>query len=156
MPFLKIFIFTIISGLFFLNTLSAKNIDYTLEDRDRIIRIETIIKEFKESTDRRFESIDNRFESIENRFESIENRFESIDNRFAELINIFIGIVAAFAGIVAVTIGFAVWDRRTTVMPLARENNNIIKKEEQIEHALKEFAKKEPAMKDVLRKVGIL
>lgn len=149
MPFLKIFIFTIISGLFFLNTLSAKNIDYTLEDRDRIIRIETIIKEFKESTDRRFESIDNRFESI-------ENRFESIDNRFAELINIFIGIVAAFAGIVAVTIGFAVWDRRTTVMPLARENNNIIKKEEQIEHALKEFAKKEPAMKDVLRKVGIL
>ena len=70
-----------------------------------------------ESMDHRFESIDHRFESIDQRFESIDQRFESIDQRFDQLTNLLIAIISAFAGIVAVTIGFAIWDRRTMVRP---------------------------------------
>jgi hypothetical protein len=47
----------------------------------------------------------------------IDNRFESIDKRFDQLINIMVAVICAFAGIVAVTIGFAIWDRRTMIRP---------------------------------------
>jgi hypothetical protein len=61
--------------------------------------------------------MDHRFESIDQRFESIDQRFESIDQRFDQLTNLLIAIISAFAGIVAVTIGFAIWDRRTMIRP---------------------------------------
>jgi len=47
----------------------------------------------------------------------MDNRFESIDKRFDQLINIMVAVICAFAGIVAVTIGFAIWDRRTMIRP---------------------------------------
>ena len=139
----------ILNILFAFDFAIAKQIPFTLEDRDRLIRIETTLKEFKES-------VDNRFESVDKRFESIDKRFESIDKRFNELINIFIGMVAAFAGIVAVTIGFAIWDRRTMLSPLMKDNSRITEREEMLERALKEFANEEPKMKIILQKVGML
>ena len=138
------------------NYVLAKAIPYTLEDRDRLIRIETTLKEFKDSVDRRFESVDRRFESIDKRFESIDKRFESVDKRFDELINIFIGIVASFAGIVAVTIGFAIWDRKTALSPVIKVTSKVEEREERIERVLKEYANKEPALKEILQRVGIL
>ena len=124
------------------NSVFAEKIDYMRENRERLIRIETILSEFKDSVDKRFDAVD--------------KRFEAVDRRFNELINIFLGIVAAFACIVAVTIGFAIWDRKTTVEPIKKDNNSLAKREEKVEQALKEFAEKEPIMRDVLRKVGIL
>ena len=47
----------------------------------------------------------------------IGKRFETIDRRFDQLINIMVAVICAFAGIVAVTIGFAIWDRRTMIRP---------------------------------------
>ena len=61
--------------------------------------------------------MDKRFESMDRRFESMDKRFESMDKRFDQLINVVIAIISAFAGIVAVTIGFAIWDRRTMIRP---------------------------------------
>ncbi len=89
--------------LVFLNSrlFAQKEVPFTLEDRDRLIRIETSLKEFKEYT---------------------EKRFDQIEKRFDQIIHIFIGIVAAFAGIVAVTIGFAIWDRRTALQPYLKIN----------------------------------
>ncbi|MDL1973221.1 MAG: hypothetical protein LWX55_00230 [Deltaproteobacteria bacterium] len=54
---------------------------------------------------------------IDQRFESIDQRFESMEQRFDQLTNLLIAIISAFAGIVAVTIGFAIWDRRTMIRP---------------------------------------
>ena len=54
---------------------------------------------------------------IDKRFESMDKRFETIDRRFDQLINIMVAVICAFAGIVAVTIGFAIWDRRTMIRP---------------------------------------
>lgn len=71
--------------------------------------------------------MDKRFESIDNRFELIDNRFESIDKRFDQLINVLIAIISAFAGIVAVTIGFAIWDRRTMIRPFETTVNALEK-----------------------------
>uniref|UniRef100_A0A7C4XF48 Uncharacterized protein n=1 Tax=candidate division WOR-3 bacterium TaxID=2052148 RepID=A0A7C4XF48_UNCW3 len=122
--------------------LFAKEIPFTLEDRDRLIKIETTLKEFQASVDKRFESID--------------KRFESIDKRFDQLTNLMIGIVAAFAGIVAVTIGFAIWDRRTALTPVIRMTQNLEEKQSLIEKALRELALKEPKVAEVLKHIGLL
>ncbi len=126
----------------------AEEVPFTLEDRDRLIRMETTIKEFKEAVDRRFESMDKRFESI-------DKRFESIDKRFGQLINIFIGIIAAFAGIVAVTIGFAIWDRRTALRPAIERTDELRVREEKLERAVKEYARGEPKLQEILKSLGL-
>jgi uncharacterized protein (UPF0210 family) len=115
--------------------LFAKDIPYTLEDRDRLIRIETTLKEFREY---------------------IDKRFEDINKRLDQLINIFIGIVAAFAGIVAVTVGFAIWDRRTALKPVLRETKTLEDRLERIEKALKEIAQTEQKVAEALKHTGLL
>ncbi len=144
------------------STVFAKEVPFTLEDRDRLIRVETKLEEMdkrfaelREDMNKRFESIDKRFESIDKRFESIEKRFESIEKRFDQLINIFIGIVGAFAGIVAVTIGFAIWDRRTTVKPAFDRIEEVRLKQNKFETIFKEYARSEPKFAEVLRTIGL-
>ena len=53
----------------------AEEVPFTLEDRDRLIRIETTLKEFKESVDQRFEGVDQRFETFQN---NINGRFDDL------------------------------------------------------------------------------
>ena len=48
----------------------------------------------------------------------MDKRFEAIDRRFDQLNNLIIGIIGAFSAIVAVTIGFAIWDRRSMILSL--------------------------------------
>ena len=124
--------------LLFLTNLFAKEVPYTLEDRDRLIRLET------------------KLEQIDKRFEQIDKRFEQIEKRLDQLVNIFIGIVAAFAGIVAVTIGFAIWDRRTTLSPVISMSRELERRQDQIEKALKEIAQNDPKFADALKHVGLL
>jgi hypothetical protein len=113
----------------------GEEVPFTLEDRDRLIRMEI-----------KLEEMDKRF--IELR-EDMNKRFESIDRRFDQLVNIFIGIVAAFAGIVAVTIGFAIWDRRTALRP-------ALERSERWERAVREYAKQEPRLAEVLKSLGLM
>ncbi|QCQ20805.1 hypothetical protein [Desulfoglaeba alkanexedens] len=134
----------------------AEEVPFTLEDRDRLIRVEVKLEDVDkrfEQIDKRFEQIDKRFielrEDMNKRFDSIDKRFESIEKRFDQLVNIFIGIVAAFAGIVAVTIGFAIWDRRTALRP-------VLERSERWEMAVREYAKQEPRLAEVLKSLGLM
>ncbi|MGB9722203.1 MAG: hypothetical protein ACPL28_12085 [bacterium] len=130
-------------ALLVLSNLFAKEIPYTLEDRDRLIRIEATLKEFQASVDK---------------------RFESIDKRFDQLTNIMIGIVMAFAGIVAVTIGFAIWDRRTMIKPFETKVKGIEEKIKEIDETevknliatLKEIAKVDTRVAEALKKFNLL
>ena len=76
---------------------------------------------------------------IDNRFESMDNRFESIDKRFDQLINIMVAVICAFAGIVAVTIGFAIWDRRTMIRPFETKVRMIEGRLDVVESESKNF-----------------
>ncbi len=76
---------------------------------------------------------------MDNRFESIDNRFESIDKRFDQLINVLIAIISAFAGIVTVTIGFAIWDRRTMIRPFETKVRSMERHLEEVAGRAKSF-----------------
>jgi len=110
-----VFIFLIV--LIFCNATTAfsKEVPFTLEDRDRIIRLEAKLDE-----------IDKRFEQMDKRFEQIDKRFEQVISFLWILTTIFIAITSA-------TIGFAFWDRKASLKPIEEK---VTINEKKLEHAL--------------------
>jgi len=133
---IKTYLLTLTISLIVMNSW-AKDVPYTLEDRDRLIRMETSLKEFKESVDKRFEQVDKRFEQVDKRFEQVDRQIERVESvlmwGFGLLFTSMLGMV-----------GFVLWDRRTAVAPVARV---LREKEEDIE----ELRKRERAIIDAMR-----
>ena len=142
----------------------AGEVPFTLEDRDRLTRIETKLENFENSMEKRFQQVDIRFtelrEDMNKRFEQIDKRFEQVDKRFEQMFN-FVWILATiFTAITAATIGFAVWDRRTMVRPFETKVKQIEERIEGVDkdtvntlvRVLKEFATMDVKMSDILKK----
>ena len=100
--------------------------------------------------------MDKRFEAIDERFESIDKRFEAIDRRFDQLNNLIIGIIGAFSAIVAVTIGFAIWDRRSMIRPFEDKVEELRKTDQKFLEILKTLAREDKKLAEVLKSFGIL
>ena len=90
-------------------------------------------------------------------------RFGAMDKRFDQLITVIVAIVMAFAGIVAVTIGFAIWDRRTMVRPFesrVREIEDEFRlnrgRVDALVDALRKLAGTDPKVAEVLRSFSLL
>ena len=103
----------------------AKEVPYTLEDRDRLIRVEAEIKEMNKRFEQRFEQIDKRFEDFNKRFESLERQIDRL--------------VMIFTALVVCIIGFALWDRRTMIRPFEDKVKVIEKRLDANEDAIKEL-----------------
>jgi uncharacterized membrane protein len=121
----------------------------TQEDRERLIRLEVTMKEFKESVDKRFEQVDKRFTELR----------EDMNNRFDQMMNFLWILVTIFAAIMAANIGFAYWDRRTIIKKSTDEAISRIEKEGKLTDlikALRELASKDQNLADILRKFHLL
>jgi len=121
----------------------AKEVPFTLEDRDRLIRMEATIKEFKEAVDKRFEQVDKRFE---------------------QMIAFMWMLVVIFVGVTGSTIGFAIWDRRTMIRPFEVKTKEIEEKIKEMDeerltkliHSLREIAKVDSKVAEALKKFNLL
>jgi DNA repair exonuclease SbcCD ATPase subunit len=65
--------------------------------------------------DKRFEQVDKRFEQVDKRFEQVDKRFEEMGDRFDDMLNYLWMISTAFLGLTGISIGFAMWDRKTSI-----------------------------------------
>ena len=143
---------------------------FTREDRERLIRLEATLKVFMEQTDKRFEELradmNARFEQMDKRFEEfradVNARFEQVDRRFDQLYTFLWIITGIFATLTAVVIGFALWDRRTTIRR-AREEAVVevervygVSRLRELLKALRELAKEDARLAEVLRSFGLL
>ena len=95
-----------------------RSVPFTLDDRDRILRIEQRL----DAMDKRFEQVDKRFEELR---ADMNARFEQVDKRFEQQHNTIMMLIGVFATITAVTIGFALWDRRTMIRPFETKVKEI-------------------------------
>jgi len=120
-------------------------VSFTLGDRDRLMRNEQNLISLQKEMNIRFESIDVRFKSIDVRFKSIDRRF---DAQQKQLDNIFTLMLFLLGGIMGL-IGFVIYDRRTAIKPVQREQELII-------NVLKEYSKKNSDLKEILKKAGIV
>ncbi|MBI5184340.1 MAG: hypothetical protein HZA01_01260 [Nitrospinae bacterium] len=108
-----------------------------LENRERLIRLEARMEEG--------------FKGVDMRFASMDMRFSDMNQRITDMNNL---TYVVLGGIIAL-IGFVIWDRRTAVAPVARKNRELEEREDLLEKALREYAKKEPKLAEVLRNAGL-
>jgi hypothetical protein len=86
----------------------------------------------------------------------VEGLQRQIDDVKADLKDFMLwGFGVTFAGIFAL-IGFVIWYRRTALTPAIRKNKELEEREERIEKALREYAKKEPGLAEVLKNLGLM
>lgn len=99
----------------------AKEVPFTQEDRDRLVRLEEGQKYVQKQID---------------------------DLRSFMLW----GFGILFGGI-AILIGFVIWDRRTALTPVLRRQTEF---EEKVERVLRELARQDPKVAEILKNVGLL
>ena len=162
---------------FAVSSAEAGGDSFTQKDRELLIRIDERlnqvdkrfeqvdkrIDELRQDMNKRFEQVDKRFEQVDKRFEQVDKRFDQVNKRFESLQNLMMAIVGAFAAIVAVTIGFAIWDRRTMVRPfedkVKKIENDIVSDRKRLEslfEVLRNYAEKHPDLADILKQFSIL
>lgn len=117
-------------------------VPYTLEDRDRLIRVESEQKALRNEMNAKFESIDQRFELLYDQIKDIKT-----------FLYWGFGVLFTF---MAALMGFVLWDRRTVLAPVQRKTEMVEKNNEKIIEALQTLAKNDTKLADILRSVGIL
>ena len=143
----------------------AKEVGFTQEDRERLIRLEATLQTFMEQTNKRFEDMNKRFEDMNKRFEDMNKRFEELredmNSRFEQLYTFLWIITGVFTTLTLGVIGFAYWDRRTIIRKAKEEsveevdrrfNLNQLKK---LINALRELAGEDEKVARVLRQFGL-
>lgn len=65
------------------------------------------------------------------------------------------GFGILFSGM-GILIGFVIWDRRTALAPAIKKYKELEEKEELIEKALKEYAKTEPKLAEILKSMRLM
>jgi uncharacterized membrane-anchored protein YhcB (DUF1043 family) len=106
---------------------AAKEVSFTQDDRDRLIRLETKVDEGQKSLQRQLDDL----------------------KTF-----MLWGFGMLFGGI-GLLIGFVIWDRRSALAPAIKKSKELEEREEKIEKALKEFSTKNPDLAEALKHVGL-
>ena len=136
---------------------------FTQKDRELLIRLAVKMEEI----DKRFEQVDKRFDELRTdtnkRFEELRAdmnaRFAQADKRFEQLMNFLWILAGIFTAMTVATIGFAYWDRRTSIRKAREETIEIIEKEGRLKtliQALRKLAEGDDKLAAVLRSFGLL
>ena len=124
----------------------TKEIPFTLDDRDRIIRTEQKVGYFDAKIDAKVDGL--RFE-MNARFEGVEKRFDAIDKRFDQLFSFLWAFIGIFTAMMVSVFGFAFWDRKLSLSPIKKDNLKTL-------NALREFAEHQPKLREILKNAGLL
>ena len=143
-----LFILLFVSPLF-LSAQGNREISYTQDDRDRMIRLEAN----QGKTDLRFDNTDLRFDNMEKDINNLRaDMNKNIDNIRLDIRWSF-GILFSM---MAVLVGFVLWDRRSVVAPVQREQAEQKQNYETLLKALRQLAEKQSDLRDVLKSSGLL
>jgi hypothetical protein len=106
----------------------TKEIPFTLDDRDRIIRTEQKVESVKTE---------------------MSVRFEAIDKRFDQLFSFLWAIIGTFTAMMISVFGFAFWDRNLSLAPIRKDNLKTL-------NALRDYAEHQPKLREILKNAGLL
>ncbi len=122
------------------NALSAyaRDVSFTQEDRDRLIRLETKVDEGQKSLQRQ-----------------IDDLKTSTQRQFDNLYTLILWGFGILFGGMGILIGFVIWDRRTALAPAIKKNKELEERGDLLERALKEFAKVEPKLAEILKSLRL-
>jgi DNA repair exonuclease SbcCD ATPase subunit len=131
-----------------------------LEIRERLIRIEEGQKALNQRIDELDKRLSSRIDELDKRLSSrideldkrLGSRIDNLEKRMDYLVNLIYVVLAGMFTLV----GFVLWDRRSALAPAIRRTRDLEEREEKLERAIKEFALKNPDMKEILKSLGLL
>ena len=113
-----------------------KEIPFTLDDRDRIIRTEQKVESLRTELNTK---IDSKFDGLRS----------EMNARFDQLFNFLWAIIGIFTAMMVSVFGFAFWDRKLSLAPMKAENLKTL-------NALREFAEHQPKLREILKNAGLM
>ena len=134
----KYLIFSFIIISFIVPPLSQGE-EFTQKDRERLIRLETKVEEGQKALQRQITDL------------KVDTQRQTDDLRTL----ILWGFGILFGGM-GLLIGFVIWDRRTALEPVAKKYKELEEQGEKYKRALKEYAKAEPKLAEILRSLNLL
>ncbi len=109
------------------------------------------------------EQLNKRIEDINKRIEDTNKRIEDVNKRIDDLMNFLWILAGIFSAITAVTIGFALWDRRTMVRPFEDKvksmEKDILENKEKVQkliETLRELAKEDEKVARLLKHMNLM
>ncbi len=127
-----------------LNGISAqtKEVPYTLDDRDRLIKVEAQVSSLRNEMDTRFNAVNERIDSLRT---ELSSRIDTLYWGFGILIALMLFLM-----------GYIMWDRKTALNPVQTKAILNTEKIYKLEQALKEHAKTDSKLAEILKSAGIL
>jgi hypothetical protein len=144
----------IIATILFIFSLSLSSIakdnntpvPFTLGDRDRLMRNEQKIDALRSEMNIRFDAMQN---SVDSRFNAMQKqmdtRFESMESRINFLTTLMMFVLGGLMSL----IGFVIYDRRTAIKPVQRE-------QAEISEELIKLKKENSIFREAMKKAGML
>ena len=121
--------------------------DLTLSGKEIIERL-TRIEEGQKGLNKRIDDQGKRIDDQGKRIDDLKSELKGDIDDLRGLIYVVL------AGIIAL-IGFVIWDRRTALSPVISKTKELEEREDLTLRVLKEYARKEPKMAEVLRTLGM-
>jgi len=124
--------------------------EFTQKDRERLIRLETKVEESQKSLQRQIADLSS---STQRQTDELKVGMHRQIDALRTLILWGFGILFGGMGLL---IGFVIWDRRTALEPIAKKYKELEEQREKYNRALKEYAKVEPKLAEILRSLNLL
>lgn len=139
----------------------SKEVPFTQDDRDRLIRLEVRLEESYKSLETRIiesnKSIQQQINDSNNFLQQqINDSNKFLQQQINDLRSLMLtGFGILFMGMFTL-VGFVIWDRRTALAPAIKKNKDLEEREEKIEKTLKEYAKVEPKLGEIMKSLGLI
>ena len=116
-----------------------KEIPFTLDDRDRIIRTEQKVESLQTEMNVQLQATDQKIDGLRS----------EMNARFDQLFDFLWAIISIFTAMMISVFGFAFWDRKLSLAPMKAENRKTL-------NALREFAEHQPKLREILKNAGLM
>ena len=144
----KLIISSLIIIMFSSNIAVAQNA-FTQKDRELLIELMVTMEQMDKRIDQRFKQME---KQIDQRFQQVDQRFQQMDKRIDDIQTYMLwGFGILFAGM----IGLFMRDRKIAIKPAVKKITSSSKKEKLFETILKDFAKDQPKLAEILKEHGL-
>ncbi|MFO8017342.1 MAG: hypothetical protein R6U96_01800 [Promethearchaeia archaeon] len=135
---------------------AQEEVPFTLEDRDRLIRLEAEQKALRNEMNARFESLENELSA---RIGSLENEFgtklESQQGQIDDLKIMFRWGFSILITLMLFILGYIIWDRRTALNPIRERVEQEKIEVEKIKAVLKEMGESDQKIAEILKRTAM-
>lgn len=113
--------------------------DFTEKDRERLIRLETKVEEGQKALQRQIDTLT-----------------AATQRQIDDLRTLLLWGFGILFGGMGLLMGYVIWDRRTALEPVARKCKALEEEGDRYQRALREYAKVEPRLAEILRSLNLL